>query len=623
MRDGERITIAGSTGSQYELSRRGDVYACTCPAWQKQRAAPAQRTCKHLRAQFGDDHEDRRLGVRAAPVREPRDVRARREAAVAEVLARFPAVAAKMRAVYDMPLPRHLALAIGFWHGLSAEEREEVWSYMGCGPAGVSEWFEEGALARPASADERLHFRYRHDPPELVTIFSGNSDGGHWGLWYDDPRELPRLVVHNYARDDACTGPCKPTLLGSLREQVFDRELRADYPHLKAVREWFAECHHREQVAYRAEGIRPPPQRGHACVSGMDPVVPGADLPADLEGGAAQDLRYRTFRERPAEAAPWIDQARRELAEGRPLRALLLGRELHYVDPDELRATGLELLLGAYRALGRDALAGVAQAHHDARDLRFVGIYGPIPDPPLVAAARGERTDEIAALLAAGARPADVDAALQQACSAAALELLVPHASVAALDARVASSMRSLGHLGGAPDVADEHEAAIDLLLARGASVLEALARALEVGLHYRSEALVEAVDPRAVDARRMTALHHAARAAAPKVVARLLARGADPEARDAAGQKPREYAREHLQDRLAACLEVVELLRPRAAPAPSERGESPAVGDVVEHAQFGVGAVEASEGSGPTRKLRVGFAGGPRTLLARFVRPV
>nr|WP_293175251.1 hypothetical protein [Nannocystis sp.] len=42
----------------------------------------------------------------------------------------------------------------------------------------------------------------------------------------------------------------------------------------------------------------------------------------------------------------------------------------------------------------------------------------------------------------------------------------------------------------------------------------------------------------------------------------------------------------------------------------------------MVEHATFGAGVIESSEGEGATQKLRIGFAGGSRTLLARFVKP-
>jgi DNA ligase 1 len=63
--DGEKVTVQGST-SEYELHRQGSVYACTCPAWRTQGAQIGLRTCKHLRAYLGDEHETRRIGSPAS-----------------------------------------------------------------------------------------------------------------------------------------------------------------------------------------------------------------------------------------------------------------------------------------------------------------------------------------------------------------------------------------------------------------------------------------------------------------------------------------------------------------------------------------------------------------------------
>jgi len=59
--DGDEAIVQGST-SKYTLSRTGDVYMCTCPAWKNQGATIDRRTCKHLRAYLGDAHEQKRLG---------------------------------------------------------------------------------------------------------------------------------------------------------------------------------------------------------------------------------------------------------------------------------------------------------------------------------------------------------------------------------------------------------------------------------------------------------------------------------------------------------------------------------------------------------------------------------
>ncbi|HEY5922659.1 MAG TPA: DNA ligase [Kofleriaceae bacterium] len=67
LEDGDTVTVQGSTSS-YELSRLGDVYACTCPAWRNQGAPIGLRTCKHLRAYLGDAVETARIGASAPQV---------------------------------------------------------------------------------------------------------------------------------------------------------------------------------------------------------------------------------------------------------------------------------------------------------------------------------------------------------------------------------------------------------------------------------------------------------------------------------------------------------------------------------------------------------------------------
>jgi DNA ligase-1 len=64
--DGQKIQVKGSGSSMYTLHRSGDVYSCTCPAWLHQGTPIDFRTCKHLRAYFGDAVETARIGS-AAP----------------------------------------------------------------------------------------------------------------------------------------------------------------------------------------------------------------------------------------------------------------------------------------------------------------------------------------------------------------------------------------------------------------------------------------------------------------------------------------------------------------------------------------------------------------------------
>jgi DNA ligase 1 len=61
LNDGDSVEVQGSS-SRYKLSRQGQVYMCSCPAWRNQGATVDQRTCKHLRAYLGDDIEIERIG---------------------------------------------------------------------------------------------------------------------------------------------------------------------------------------------------------------------------------------------------------------------------------------------------------------------------------------------------------------------------------------------------------------------------------------------------------------------------------------------------------------------------------------------------------------------------------
>jgi hypothetical protein len=149
----------------------------------------------------------------------------------------LPAVRARYTALYGLELPSSLASlaalveALGalpcnpprcFWVPEPGWERGGAWldSALGMRPSGLSTWFAPGALDRPTHdaaevydevpagregpLDARLDMRYRCDAPQFVTFLGGDSDGLHWGFWYDSPAHFP-VVAHNYARDSAET----------------------------------------------------------------------------------------------------------------------------------------------------------------------------------------------------------------------------------------------------------------------------------------------------------------------------------------------------------------------------------------------------------------------------------
>src|SRR5262249_49352111 len=105
-------------------------------------------------------------------------------------------------------------------------------------------------------------------------------------------------------------------------------------------------------------------------------VTIGPALPTGSGNPRQDEARPRkdAFRSDPESARSIIAEAAAELAAGLPAYALTVGTELHWLDGDQYRSAGLDLLSGAYRALGRDALAEIAEVHAANRDPRSVEV---------------------------------------------------------------------------------------------------------------------------------------------------------------------------------------------------------------------------------------------------------
>lgn len=629
--EGTTVEVSGSTGRRYVLERRGDVISCTCPAWRNQRLPLERRSCKHLRAHLGESAEAARVGTPALRrpnwstaniVAEAPYVRLRRRASLAGTLAQAEAVEEHMRVVYGMPLPRHLAYAIGFWEGLSEVEREEAWAYLGTGPCGVSEWYAADGLRlrRIDELDERLHYRFRADPPEFVSVFGGNSDGSHWGLWYDDPGALPREIAHNWARDSAETSSCGPTLLSALREALEQAAAEPDWTHARAILGWIHEVHAQEWDAYAEAQIEAPPVRTHAAIGGMDPIVPGVDLPHDLTVG--HERRYEAYRAGDPEVLAWIERARQELAAGSPLRALFLGRELHWMDADPWRQACTELLVGAYEALGRDPLARITEVHHSRRDLRSVGVYlsaGHLR--PLAAAAYRDELATVEELLAEEpGREAIIDAFAAVKSIPVATRLLEADPSVAEA-ATVQVITAYTREKAYDPEAAAERGfPLVSHLLTAGGARGEGLFAALSLGDSDLSTLLGAHVDVHAVDRFGASPLHMAAAFADPTLTVACLGRGADPDLRDSEGRRPLDLAMDAWSRRITTAAAVIKALKDAVQPRERPSADPFAIDSRVSHAKFGLGTIREAAGD----KLTVVFdTAGEKRLLKRFVTSV
>lgn len=273
---------------------------------------------------------------------------------------RFPDAADRVHRALGLRLPRHLAVFAALWESsrLNRGERNAL-TLLAVRPWGLTEYLLGGGT------DDPMHARFRRDPAEFVTVMSGGTlDGSHYGLWYDDPAELPSFVVHNAARASAETLTDRsPTLLAQLRVTI-DRTLD-DYPQDSATLRPLSDALDAFAGADReAQFLDGEPRwSNEKPASTAISVFPALPPDAGDPQLARSNERLMAFRELLPEARTWITAAESELAAGHPALALAVGGELHWLDRDDYRHEGHALLTGAYRALGRHALATIADHH--------------------------------------------------------------------------------------------------------------------------------------------------------------------------------------------------------------------------------------------------------------------
>jgi hypothetical protein len=322
-------------------------------------------------AKVSPEELERRYAEYVARVRPetPEATEQRRRAALEQAYAAFPRLAEHVQSVWGLPLPRTLAVYHGFYLALaefphSIREASNTW------PGGILDRLRPrgSELALRPGLDERVHCRFRQDPPEMLSFAWGNSDGLHFGLWYDTA-EQAIAVVANYARDSAETWVTGDHPLSVCRQQwCYDEPPSGESGF--AIRLYLDELAWFEAEERRVAGETSAAALGRRpALLGGPGSVPAAELPLDLH------RRAELYRKDPAKVRRWMADARAALQSGEPAMALALGRELHWFDHDAYREDAGALLLAAYEALGRTAHAGILQAHLAHRDERSVDVY--------------------------------------------------------------------------------------------------------------------------------------------------------------------------------------------------------------------------------------------------------
>ncbi len=329
-----------------------------------------------------------------------------RSAAVAQVERERTAIEERLARDWGFELPDSIFRFRAFLLSLGPAEKQAL-DDLELSPFGIMDLFDDPARSPRAGIDVRVHGRYYRDPPEFLTFMHGGTDGLHFGLWYDDGRTCTGVASY-YNNDGGGVGLPSRTPLETVRHT-----LEWGWRHLGDQDDEPADPMHPEVVARRhrlrlMREVLMAFETGNRHEQGEDyhnaykhsPDLlehGDPDRIETLDGGGALvdgDTAIERGRQRPwndyafcttlqeeltddpAAREAHVTEARRRCAAGHPADALTLGRDLHWIsagDP-ELEHHANELLTMAYRALGRDNLAAIAQAHHHHRDLPQVHV---------------------------------------------------------------------------------------------------------------------------------------------------------------------------------------------------------------------------------------------------------
>jgi hypothetical protein len=300
--------------------------------------------------------DDAAFAAWCAEVDPPALREARQAAAEARVASQRGAIADRVWRDWGLRLPESFFRFLCVWEGLAAPVRAAA-AARGLHPMGLCDLLKDPSAPPAEGLDPRLHGRYFRDPPEFLTFLHGGTDGLHWGLWFDVPEQCAGVCSY-YSNDGIDLLPPAGSPLGVLRaiadEALLQAEAGAATWALRLLREATVEAEEQSPQVPRAETL-----------DGAGAVGLPEEIPTSLGDPEARRAALRAD-----DLSPLIEAAMQDCEVGLPLPALVLGRDLHWLG----RAEAGPLLIAAYTALGRGALAGIAAAHHENRELAGVGV---------------------------------------------------------------------------------------------------------------------------------------------------------------------------------------------------------------------------------------------------------
>ncbi len=329
-----------------------------------------------------DRAEAARLAGALADLPPDPDAEARRARARAETDAIRDSVLARVRDLVGLTLPDHVFAFHAFWKSLSEDEAAVMEFPLGIGPGMLFDWFEDpSSRTLIEGMDVRLHGRFTGTPPEMLHALWGDTDGLHWGLWYDADDAEP-MVVSFFGRDGGGIGGSRWTLLGVVVERIFqmwsvvskDRTMSQDrrdelHARMDQMLELARSFDDRSGEQYKLGGRVP------TCDDMGIWLPPGQQAPTRP---SIDELRQAIRSDDPI-VQQWTAEAHDALAAGDPMPALALGRDLHWVwnkQRSHHAEAAADLMARAHDALGNPALAAIARAHAgEERCHSGIGVY--------------------------------------------------------------------------------------------------------------------------------------------------------------------------------------------------------------------------------------------------------
>jgi hypothetical protein len=315
-----------------------------------------------------------------------------RNAALADVARWKEPLRAAILRTHGLVVPDGLFAYWGFARSLDPDARAALHE-IGVSPGGLLEVFDAllAVDANPAllrtlgGLDIRLESRYYRDPPELFTFAYGNTDGLHYGLWFDDLRGAPQGIGSYYAHAGGEIALDRMSPLDLVRDEAEQyQEVMREGSTLAEVEE----PEFRDLLRFRAdvlfEALAAWADAGGGSADddpGLAPDEPRsktADGAGAIAAGGSSSRSSSTDGKSAVEGdfAARAQAAGAALEQGNPAEALCLGRDLHWGSGRNLarERAAREWLVRAYRALGRDGLAAIAELHQANRQLGSVAV---------------------------------------------------------------------------------------------------------------------------------------------------------------------------------------------------------------------------------------------------------